>query len=220
MNEFSHHPLGSNCLDCLLPHAVTLPCCRLFGGLANFPRAAACAVVAVSGSISTSGWGTLVVSFQSRLVQPSRLAWRGKNHFLSVDCVSARGTPGSSNPVPTASDSRGDESNCGGGAGCEKTISILSHSTVTLILSVWSSGVWGHLGLYSFEERGSELKRTYFGYDLDSVETCLSLPRAPADVAFALVCAIRQAPSLICVHAGANMLPLILISFYEYHVPC
>ena len=57
--------------------------------------------------------------------------------------------PGLSDPVSTAGDRRGDESHCGGGAGCESRISIPNLSTPTLISSVYSSEVCGHLGLYS-----------------------------------------------------------------------
>ena len=53
---------------------------------------------------------------------------------------------------------RDDESHCGGRASCKRTVSILSRSTSTRISSVCSSGIWGHLGLYSFELRGSNRK--------------------------------------------------------------
>ena len=47
--QLFHHPPGSNCLVCLLPHAVTLSCCRFFGSLANSSRAAGYFEVFVSG---------------------------------------------------------------------------------------------------------------------------------------------------------------------------
>ena len=69
---------------------------------------------------------------------------------LSVDCISARNPPGSTNPIPTTSDRRVDKSSCGDGAGCESRTSILSRSTSTFISSVYSAGVWSRLGLHSF----------------------------------------------------------------------
>ena len=44
----------------------------------------------------------------------------------------------------------------------------------------------------------------------------LPAPRAFANVAFALVCVRRQAPSPECVHARANLLPLIMLSFFGH----
>ena len=41
-----------------------------------------------------------------------------------------------------------------------------------------------------------------------------SAPRASANDAFALVCALRQAPSSGCTHASANTLPLFLSSVF------
>ena len=48
-----HHPPGSNCLVCSLPHTVTLGCCRIFGGLASFSRPAFCGEVVVVLALST-----------------------------------------------------------------------------------------------------------------------------------------------------------------------
>ena len=45
-------------------------------------------------------------------------------------------------------------------------------------------------------------------------------PRPSANVAFAQVCAMRQVPSHECIHANANLLPLIILSFYGHLALC
>ena len=84
--------------------------------------------------------------------KPTTSAYKGKFCFCSVCCVIACGTVGSSKPVPTACDRRG-------GDGSGKEISILIFATTSaFILSVLSSGVGSHRGLYKPVKRGSEPK--------------------------------------------------------------
>ena len=47
-----------------------------------------------------------------------------------------------------------------------------------------------------------------------------SAPRVSANVAFAQVCALRQAPSPGCFHAGANLLPPTILQFFGYRALC
>ena len=82
--------------------------------------------------------------------QPSKVDVSARDTPGSSDPVpiagERRGVPGSSDPVSIAGNRRGDGSYCGRGAGCERIISILKRSASTLISSVSSSGVCWRLG--------------------------------------------------------------------------
>ena len=82
----------------------------------------------------------------ARFLMFSNFYRRGQWHMIAGD---RRGVPGSSDPVSTAGNRRGDESHCGVGADCERTISIVSRSTSTLISIVCCSWVLGIRGVPS-----------------------------------------------------------------------
>ena len=99
-------------------------------------------------------------------------------YFLSVDSVPARDTPGSSDPVPIAGDRRGDESNYGGGAGCEGAISILIYPHFKRVFLRSMGSPWiVQLRIKRHRTKvNKEVLFTHFDYDSDSVKVGLSLP--------------------------------------------
>ena len=115
-------------------------------------------------------------------MQPSKLAWRGKIPSPSVGCVPARDNPGSSNPVPTAGDPRGDKSHCSGGAGCESGIPTLSRSALNVHIKPVLRLSIGPLRIISLRikkfriEAGTKALCIKLGYNFDAVEAGLSLP--------------------------------------------
>ena len=139
----SCHPPGTNCLLCSVRNRLSLlPANRQSrkplesGGLCFFR---CCFVVRSDVCLKQNSSSLLRIS--ANVQETIDTGLKRKIPSLSVGLVSARNTPSSSHPVPTAGNRGNDESYCGGGAGCERTTFVFDISTPTSISSLSSSGV-------------------------------------------------------------------------------